>query len=78
MSLDLLIPPRGLVPCPYCHERVWVVERTTGGIIFINESPDPDGTMIPWPAKDVVGVAQARVMTYPIEGEERWSEHACR
>ena len=78
MTLDLLIPPRGLVPCPYCDETVRVVERTTGGIILINEHPDPEGTIIPWPAPDLVGVAQARVMDPVIPEDERWSEHACR
>ena len=78
MTLDLLIPPRGVISCPDCHANVRAVELTTGGIILINEAPDPDGDIIPWPPKEPVGVAQARRMNPPIVTDTRWSEHSCR
>lgn len=78
MTLDLLIPPRGAFDCPDCGVTVRAVERTTGGIIVINEAPDPHGNIIPWPPKENLGVAQARLMDPVIETDTRWSEHACR
>ena len=78
MSLDLLIPPRDLISCHGCRESIRAVELVTGGIIFINAEPDPDGDIIPWPPKEFLGVAQARRMNPVIETDTRWSEHACR
>lgn len=71
------IPLRDAFPCRRCGTLIRRVERTTGGMILINEHPSPDGTIIPWPADRVSAAAQARVMDPPILTDTRWAEHPC-
>lgn len=78
MILDTAIPPLAPYPCRSCTRMIRTVERTTGGIVVLNVDPDPAGQWIPWPSDHPNGLAQARRMTYPIPGEQRWSEHSCR
>lgn len=70
-------PLRLAFPCPQCGSMIRRVECTTGGMIIINDHPDPAGNIIPWPAARVSAAAQARIMEHPIPSDTRWSEHPC-
>jgi len=72
-----LIPSPHPFPCRRCGATVRNVTTTAGQVITINEDPDPNGNIIPWPAPSSTAMAQARILTVPVTDQEAWSRHAC-
>ena len=73
-----LIPSPKPFPCRRCGTTVRNVTTTEGKLITINEAPDPDGNIIPWPAPSSTAMTQARFITVPVTDQETWSLHRCR
>lgn len=64
-------------PCRQCGTTVREVVTTTGNVLIINEEPHPHGNIIPWPAPNATGMAQARIITVPVTDQQAWVRHDC-
>lgn len=51
---------------------------TDGRLATIDETPAPDGNIIPWPAESHNGLAQGRLVNVPVHDGPMWRLHSCR
>jgi hypothetical protein len=60
-----------------CGAAVRVVETESSDLIVIDDTPHPDGNLIPWPAQTPQSLARARRLTVPLSSGPMWREHEC-
>lgn len=77
-SLIALLAPIKPFNCDRCGTLVRMVRTEDYRTITINEEPDPEGNIVPWPNPDNAGLALARFVEVRPSDQPTWSLHACR
>ena len=77
MRTPLLAALAGPYACERCGVTVRTVRTIDGHPLIITNDPAPNGNIIPWPASTPTGLAEARILTHPINDGPTWVEHSC-
>lgn len=64
-------------PCSGCRRSIRTVPYGRNAVVTIDAEPAPDGYVVPWPAMDPFGMAEAKFVEGDAYPDPKWRLHVC-